>query len=1399
MATSSSGRQKSSQVLPIAYLGTILCLIFGTVALAWWLWPVSEGSTESNSFIVAETVDTYASPIDFKKSKNVRLTLLEQLTPEQAASRAIKSQLSDLKRYIRNQATGKSTVRPNWIDKTFVGVGIDPDKCPVKIDDSTTKVCRYTRVDSAPKFSGNRAFQQFIENTLAATVNCDDFQIDIRMENLAKSGDKFTATLLAESAGSRQQDNKEWDRSGIRRKVFQVSSMWQTTWSKSNANQFKLLSVEVPASEIVSLTINTQRLFFDCTNSILGDSGCLKEQLIYGMDQWAAKLPGIDTQGNSGLSIGDVNNDGLDDIYLCQPQGVENLLLIQKRDGTAVDESEKYGVNLLDDSRSSLFVDLDNDGDQDLVVATKSNLVFMTNSGDNHYEIVEKIDRCCDGLSLSAADFDNDGDVDLFLSRQPTTRATVQIADPAVNLLAGSVLLRNDESYRFVDVTATVGLVSETPLSARMAIWFDRDLDGDQDLYVISGESGGTQFVNTDGFFQRASDLIAGDLPFQQSASTGDFNGDGRFDLFVASKSEFGEAPNNESHVSFGGHEDTTKPFFLRAPFFDDQYATSSLVVDLNNDGRDDLVVGNGGLTRVALEDLSWLFPQQAADGSDEKLTTEAREKRNAFFDAAKLQQYSIYSRQRNRCYASMGASGFAEVSAASGIDYFDDSRALAATDWDHDGDVDVVVVNRNGPQLRFFINTLNRRNSISFRLKGETSNRDAIGARIEVKLRGVAAPLVKTVQAGSGFLSQSSKRLTFGVGEAKKVESVVVRWPSGKVHLFKQLAVGTMYELAEGNAEPIERVSNRYQLKLRGSMLAGSVRSPTPGERVLFVPRYPLPSPEAQVASGKWSLLQTSGGRPSIFLFWGQNSESEQALQQLNRFVGDLENANANVVTVFTDSSDWRPDEQWKYLENFAENSPEIKNWTSLSDGGLESMKIVFGHWFEKQELPENPFALLVDQDMKVVGFYPVEAIQKDQLLSDLKLCGHAPMLADQVSNDDGFWVSSNLFVESRNLADRLEKAGFEAASEQLLAHVSDEVAEDLKNEAKDFAALGRYDLAQQFFEAAIQEAPDNISALLGRSNLAIDHALAVNRSELNSGPTNPDNSALAVSDGGLTLPEAKVGFERVLEIDPNEWRATIGIAKIQLLQNRPSEALKTLVDYQKINPRVEVIAMQGRVLFQSGDYNEAERVLGRAYDERPDLPFLAGDLGYLFLLRDEPKFARKLLRQAHRLQPSDLTFLRMLAETEFLTGNFNRAVDLYTRVNQLQPDQIRSKNVLAWLLATCPYEEKRDGAAALALIDIDSENLAEQDAATLEIYAACYAEVGDFSKAVRFQQLAIDKSSNDSRSEEYSESQLKAMLGRLETYRSRQPYRTANTQQTPIQANSSRLTDGGFHALRF
>ncbi len=137
----------------------------------------------------------------------------------------------------------------------------------------------------------------------------------------------------------------------------------------------------------------------------------------------------------------------------------------------------------------------------------------------------------------------------------------------------------------------------------------------------------------------------------------------------------------------------------------------------------------------------------------------------------------SFSGRERNCAYLNLGNSKeggprYANISALSGFDFADDARALAIADWDHDGDLDVWVSNRNTPQLRFLRNdNTSGRHFLSLKLvgSGTTTNRDAIGARVEVVIAkpksDIRHPkLIKTLRAGEGFLAQSSKWLHFGL-----------------------------------------------------------------------------------------------------------------------------------------------------------------------------------------------------------------------------------------------------------------------------------------------------------------------------------------------------------------------------------------------------------------------------------------------------------------------------------------------------------------------------------------------------------------------------------------------------------------------------------------------------------
>lgn len=137
--------------------------------------------------------------------------------------------------------------------------------------------------------------------------------------------------------------------------------------------------------------------------------------------------------------------------------------------------------------------------------------------------------------------------------------------------------------------------------------------------------------------------------------------------------------------------------------------------------------------------------------------------------------------KERNRCFLNTGQARFADVSATTGLDFLDDGRALAVTDWDGDGDLDLFLVNRTAPQVRFLRNDWENGNHwLRLRLVGTDCNRDAIGARVELYRKGLPGKDMRTVYAGCSFLSQSSKWVHFGLGRNTDIQRVVVRWPGG-------------------------------------------------------------------------------------------------------------------------------------------------------------------------------------------------------------------------------------------------------------------------------------------------------------------------------------------------------------------------------------------------------------------------------------------------------------------------------------------------------------------------------------------------------------------------------------------------------------------------------------------
>ncbi|MCA9213422.1 MAG: VCBS repeat-containing protein [Planctomycetales bacterium] len=437
------------------------------------------------------------------------------------------------------------------------------------------------------------------------------------------------------------------------RRTIQHNATWSARWQPSeDGKRPRLLSISVEDVEQVS-THGAQRskLFSDCTESALAGNESYEKQLKLGWNHWLER--GQDDHhyfilSTPGLAIGDVDGDGLDDLYLCQEGGLPNRLFRQQMDGTLLDISEEAGVDLLENSRSALLVDLDNDGDQDLVVAVLGGIVIAKGNGLGEFSIHDVLPTADDVMSLSAADFDQDGRLDVYVCAYAPSSfleqsMNVLIAAEAENFVyhdanngAQNHLFRNEttakDGWRFRDVTKEIGLYENNRRWSLAASWEDFDNDGDQDLYVANDYGRNNLYRNDlDASGRRRFADVAATAGVEDSASGmsvswSDYDQDGWMDIYVSNM--YSSAGNRIAYqerfkadapldvkqrlqrfargntLLQNQRDGTFADTSLEAGVTMGRWAWGSQFVDINNDGRDDLVVANGYITTEDTSDL---------------------------------------------------------------------------------------------------------------------------------------------------------------------------------------------------------------------------------------------------------------------------------------------------------------------------------------------------------------------------------------------------------------------------------------------------------------------------------------------------------------------------------------------------------------------------------------------------------------------------------------------------------------------------------------------------------------------------------------------------------------------------------------------------------------------------
>lgn len=691
---------------------------------------------------------------------------------------------------------------------------------------------------------------------------------------------------------------------------------WELDWKATPAGSFQLRTWRA-LNEMQSHA--AKPIYVDIGAQAFGSNSSFASQLQHGGDYWRTLLDGacgIDIYGHNGVSAGDIDGDGFDDLYICQPAGLPNRLFRNRGDGTFEDITEVSGVGILENTACALFADIDNDGRQDLIVVrTDGPLLFLNEGGcrfrqrPSAFQFVNPPQGTFTGAAI--ADYDRDGWLDIYFCLYIYYQGTDQYRYPSPYYDAENgppnFMMRNNRDGSFRDITAESGLDRNNTRYSFCCGWSDYNNDGWPDLYVVNDFGRKNLYRNNgDGTFTDiAAQAGVADIGAGMSVCWFDYDNDGEQDLYVADmwsgagmrvamQDAFRKDTPEEVRALYrkhargnssfrNNHEGAFQDKSEQAGVEMGRWAWSSDVWDFDHDGFPDLYIANGMISspsgRTQGEDLNSFFWRQVVANSpvDAKPAPDYEQGWNALNELIRS-DYSWSGFERNTFYANNRDGTFSDISGVVGLDFLEDGRAFALADFDHDGRLEVFLKNRNGPQLRLLKNAVeNLPPSIAFRLQGNKSNRDAIGAAVTVETD--VGRQTRFVQAGSGFLSQHSKEVFFGLGENKGSVRASVRWPSGLVQELHDLPVCHRIWVEEG-IEPFRMEAFKAGPRaaeftpLAGERAREVEPIPTVVETWLIVPigaaDFSLPD-----LNGKTWTLAALREKPALLNFWALGSDA--------------------------------------------------------------------------------------------------------------------------------------------------------------------------------------------------------------------------------------------------------------------------------------------------------------------------------------------------------------------------------------------------------------------------------------------------------------------------------------------------------------------------------------------
>jgi tetratricopeptide (TPR) repeat protein len=1029
-------------------------------------------------------------------------------------------------------------------------------------------------------------------------------------------------------------------------------------------------------------------IYTDITASVFGGNASYSAQLLHGSDYWRTLLDGasgIDLYGHNGVSIADIDNDGFDDLYVCQPAGLPNRLYRNRGDGTFEDITETSGLGILENTACALFADFDNDGRQDAILVRTSGPLLFLNEGNGKFRLKPDAFQFANPpqgtfTGAAVADYDRDDWLDIYFCLYTFYQGTGQYQYPLPYHEAENgppnFLMRNNRDGSFRDVTAESGLNQNNTRYSFCCSWSDYHNHGWPDLYVVNDFGKKNLYRNNgDGTF---TDVAHGagveDVGAGMSVCWLDYDNGGSQDLYVANmwtaageristQPVFKKDSAQDVRALFQKHAMGNSLLKNRGAEFEDttirsrsgmgRWAWSSDAFDFDHDGFPDLYITNGMVSGISQPDLnSFFWRQVVAVSPDEAHASQDYEQGwNAINELIRSDgTWSGY--ERNVFYANNGDGTFSDVSAAVGLDFLEDGRSFALADLDHDGRLEVVLKNRNAPQLRVLKNVVDELPpSVAFRLEGSKSNRDAIGAVVTIDAGGLRQ--TRVLQAGSGFLSQHGKDVFFGLGSAKEHINASIRWPSGRVQELPDLPINGRIWVKEGS-EP-SRIEAFKRAVMKSTSLAPL------GEREILPANVetwllaPVPAPDFSLPDRLGQPRTLSGLRGQPVLLNLCNPEAHEFEEDLNVFqknAAQWASRGLRLVVVMIGGPEPRASQ--------FHNSDHVV--LRGSDDFAAIYNILFRQLFDRHRDLRLPTSFLINRKGEIVKVYA------------------GPINAERIEKDFGNIPATDAECLSRGLP-------FPSATYSL------EVGRNYLSLGTLFFQRGYLAEAKAAFEQASRENPSSAEALYGIGSIYLNQNMNAEAREVferivklqadypNTLPDTWNNlGVIATRDGQIE--ESIQHFQHSLRLNPHHLAALDNLGNAYRVEKRWEEARQAFERALSVSPDdPEANYSLAMVFAQTDDTAKAYEYFQRALKARPVYPEALNNLGVLYLRTQRRDQAVATFEQCIRVAPAFEQAYLNLARVFALEGTREKARGVLVDLLKQKPDDPQAKQLLEQL----------------------------------------------------------------------------------------------------------------------